>query len=114
MRKNFDIVARLQVEADDESGARKLFRERLHDARVTVEATDGWPGDITPYIAGHLVLSGAGKSRLVDVVHKLVDAARFGNELGIGEFWKDLDAFLDYRINKLAPDGPAKESEGVH
>lgn len=114
MKKNFDVVARLHVEADDEISARKLFLDRLNKAKVTVEATDGWPGDITPYVTGHLVLSGAGKSRLSDVVHKLVDAARCGNELGIGEFWKDLDAFLDYRINKLTPDGPPKESEGLH
>lgn len=114
MKKNFDIVARLHVLADDETSARKLFREHLDKAIVTVEATDGWPGDITPYVTGHLVLSGAGKSRLSDVVHKLVDAARSGNELGIGEFWNDLDAFLDYRINKLTPDGPPKESEGLH
>ena len=114
MAKNFDVVARLQVVAEDEISARRLFREHLDDAKVTVEATDGWPGDITPYVKGHLVLSGAGKSRLAGVVRKLVDAARRGDELGIGEFWNDLDAFLDYRINRLAPDGPAPESADMH
>lgn len=114
MAKNFDVVARLQVVAEDEIGARSQFRERLDEAKVTVEATDGWSGDITPYVRGHLVLSGAGKSRLSGVVRKLVDAARSGNELGIGEFWQDLDAFLDYRINRLAVDGPAPESADMH